>query len=527
MPSTTLTANSYDVVPYISVPIPPSHPDRIAVVARLFGMTPADPQTARVLELGCASGGNLLPMAETMPGGTFVGIDLSQRQIQAGQQLIAAAGLKNATLEQKSILELGAETGTFDYIIAHGLYSWVSDDVQQKILELCRDLLSPGGVAYISYNTYPGWHLQGMLRDMLLYRTRNTADPHLRIRQSRQLLDKLNDAFAKANNVYATMLHAHVEVLRKQHDPFLFHDHLETHNKPLYFHEFNSRAESVGLQFLGEANFGDMYTGGLSPQAQQTLNSLANGVIELEQYIDFFCNRTLRRTLLCKQGIALDRKLTSDRARGIFYAANIRPQSQQPDVASTTSESFASTAGHAVNTSEPMMKAALLQLGKIWPKSIVFEELLGTCGRQLAELGRPAETSGHDATILGDGLLHGAAGGMIDLRANWPTLTTEVSATLTVSPLARAQMASSSIIANRRHESVNLNEFERFVLVRTDGTQSIDDLVRYIVAGVKDGTLRMSIEGKAANPTADLETTVRPAVMSALTGAARSALLVS
>ncbi len=88
-------------------------------------------------------------------------------------------------------------------------------------------------------------------------------------------------------------------------------------------------------------------------------------------------------------------------------------------------------------------------------------------------------------------------------------------------------MASSSIIANRRHESVNLNEFERFVLVRTDGTQSIDDLVRYIVTGVKDGTLRMSIEGKAANPTADLESTVRPAVMAALTGAARSALLVS
>lgn len=283
----------------------------------------------------------------------------------------------------------------------------------------------------------------------------------------------------------------------------------------------------MGFQFLGEANFSDMYTGGLSPQAQQTLNSLANGVIELEQYIDFFCNRTLRRTLLCKQGIPLDRKLTSDRARGIFYAAEIRPQSPQPDLASPSLESFASTTGHAVNTSEPIVKAALVQLGKIWPKSIVFEELLDTCGRQLTELGRPADTSGRDATILGDGLLHGAAGGMIDLRANWPTLTTEISATPAISPLARAQLAAASVIANRRHEAVNLNEFERFVLVRTDGTQSIEDLVRYIVAGVKDGTLRMSIEGQAANPAADLETTVRPAVMAALTGAARGALLVS
>ena len=239
-------ANSYDVVPYISVPTPPSHPDRIAVVARLFGMPPPDPQTARVLELGCASGGNLLPLAETLPGGTFVGVDLSRRQIQTGQQLIAAAGLKNATLEQQSILDFDAETGSFDYIIAHGLYSWVTDNVQQKIWELCRDLLSPQGIAYISYNTYPGWHLQGMLRDLLLYRTRNTADPHLRIRQSRQLLEKLSAAFGKANNVYASMLHAHVEVLRKQHDPFLFHDHLEAHNTPLYFHEFNSSRNRWG-----------------------------------------------------------------------------------------------------------------------------------------------------------------------------------------------------------------------------------------------------------------------------------------
>ena len=153
-------------------------------------------------------------MAETLPEAKFVGIDLSQRQILAGQHLIDTAGLKNVALEQKSVLELDRDMGTFDYIIAHGLYSWVPGEVQQKILELCRDLLSPNGIAYISYNTYPGWHLQGMLRDLLLYRTRKFADPHMRIRQSRLLLDKLTESFKKANNVYASMLVAHVEVRR-------------------------------------------------------------------------------------------------------------------------------------------------------------------------------------------------------------------------------------------------------------------------------------------------------------------------
>ena len=270
-----------------------------------------------------------------------------------------------------------------------------------------------------------------------------------------------------------------------------------------------------------------MYTGGLSPQAQQTLNSLANGVIELEQYIDFFCNRTLRRTLLCKQGIPLDRKLTSDRARGIFYAAEIRPQSPQPDLASPSLESFASTTGHAVNTSEPIVKACAGAVGKDLAE---VDRVRRTARYLRSATDRTRSSGGHERPRRNhSGRRSVARRRRRDDRfgANWPTLTTEISATPAISPFARAQLAAASVIANRRHEAVNLNEFERFVLVRTDGTQSIEDLVRYIVAGVKDGTLRMSIEGQAANPAADLETTVRPAVMAALTGAARGALLVS
>jgi methyltransferase-like protein/SAM-dependent methyltransferase len=526
MSNDPVTMNPYDLVPYISVPIPPSHPDRISVVARLFGMTPPNPQEARVLELGCASGGNLLPMAETLPGSTFVGIDLSQRQILAGQEMLRAAGLKNVTLEQKSVLDFRADAGPFDYVIAHGLYSWVTNDVQQKILELCHDLLSPGGIAYISYNTFPGWHVQGMLRDLLKYRTRCVSDPQLRVRRSRELLDRLSEVFRKGNNVYAAMLNVHVDALRKLHDAFLLHDHLETHNEPLFFHEFNTRAEAVGLQFLGEANFSDMYTGGMSPEAFQTLNSLADDVIELEQYIDFFCNRTLRRTLLCRQGIAIDRRLTSDRAERIYYAADIRPENPQPDIASRNPESFISPAGHNVTTLEPVMKAALVHLARIWPKSIVFEELLEICSRQLNELGRVADAAASDSQILGDGLLHGAAGGLIDLRSNWPPFTTEVGSQPTISPLARAQIGASNIIANRRHEPVKVNDFERFLLVRADGTQTIDDLVRSVVAGVRDGSLRMSINDQNAIRGSNIESLIRQSVTTSLAGTARSSLLI-
>ena len=97
----------------------------------------------RVLELGCTDGGNLLPMAATLPRSSFLGIDLSGRQIAAGQKMIERLGLENVELRQMDIADVGEDFGTFDYIICHGVYSWVPPPVQDKILEICARRLAP------------------------------------------------------------------------------------------------------------------------------------------------------------------------------------------------------------------------------------------------------------------------------------------------------------------------------------------------------------------------------------------------
>lgn len=170
MPTASASATSYDRVPYKSHPFRQSHPDRLAVIATLHGMSPPPIERARVLELGCASGGNLLPIADQFPEGTFLGLDLSSRQIQDGQRLIERAGLKNVELRHQDILTFDAPPESFDYILCHGVFSWVPDAVQRKILDICGKCLSPNGVAYVSYNTYPGWHMRGMVRDIMRYR---------------------------------------------------------------------------------------------------------------------------------------------------------------------------------------------------------------------------------------------------------------------------------------------------------------------------------------------------------------------
>src|SRR5262245_44940061 len=140
---------SYDDLPYTSYPYPLTHPDHLATVATLLGMRPAAADRCRVLELGCASGGNVVPLAYAYPTSTFLGIDLSTEQIRQGQELVDVLGLTNIQLRPMSILEVYERLGVFDFIICHGVYSWVSDEVQDKILDICARQLAPEGVGFI------------------------------------------------------------------------------------------------------------------------------------------------------------------------------------------------------------------------------------------------------------------------------------------------------------------------------------------------------------------------------------------
>ena len=204
VPSSAALRKSYDTVPYRNLPKPFTHISRISAIAAWRGLTPAPPRSCRVLELGCADGGNLLPMAADYPGSQFVGIDLSPVQVDMGRQAIRDLSLDNFELRTGDILDLGADDlERFDYIIVDGVFSWVPSAVQERILAICRDHLEETGIAFVSYNTYPGWHMMGMLREMMLYHIRDTADPTARMAQARELLAFLRENVA-SDDPYST-----------------------------------------------------------------------------------------------------------------------------------------------------------------------------------------------------------------------------------------------------------------------------------------------------------------------------------
>src|ERR1700693_4931132 len=202
----------YDEVPYESFPIPGTHPDRLATLARLAGIQTPALEACRVLELGCAGGGNLIPMAVEFPGAQFVGVDLSAVQVADGDAVIRALQLSNVRLIACSVMDIDDSFGQFDYIIAHGIYSWVPNEVQEKILEICNRNLVPSGVAYVSYNTLPGWRMRGVVRDRMRCHALQYSEPAERVAQARAMLDFLARGVPDENSAYGKLLRSELEL---------------------------------------------------------------------------------------------------------------------------------------------------------------------------------------------------------------------------------------------------------------------------------------------------------------------------
>ena len=136
----------------------------------------------------------------------------------------------NIELRQFDITQITREFGEFDYIIAHGVYSWIPPNARDHLLRVCKENLSPNGVAYVSYNVYPGWHMRGMIRDMMLYHARQFPDIGTQVQQARALLDFLGETVPTENSPFGMMLKLELQTLRKQDDSYIAHEFLEGDN---------------------------------------------------------------------------------------------------------------------------------------------------------------------------------------------------------------------------------------------------------------------------------------------------------
>lgn len=484
---------TYDEVPYMAAAFSNTQPEILAVTALMRGLEPPPLDGARVLELGCARGANLVPMAWSMPRAEFVGVDLSRRQVDEAREMAREVGVTNVTFHAMDLRDLDESYGEFDYVVGHGLYSWVPPDVQEAVLEVSARRLSPNGIVYLSYNTFPGWHVSVMFRDMMLYRIRKIADPAERLREARGFIRFLASVAKPEESLWAVLLREEATYVEQASDWYLLHDDLEGENNPVYFSEMVERVARHGLQYVTEERWGTPDEI-LSPDVWKILDRFATDRIEREQYLDFIRNGRFRRSLFCRAGIPIASGPVPDRLERCRFRTRVRPVDTAADPLAPGEEGFVGEGGISLTTADVRLRALLHVLYDVWPGSLDF----AATAHVLAEASRRSTGESAPPTLALARMLHQALlAQLVSSHLLNPSIATTAPEKPTVSPVARYEALRSGSVTNLLHQSLDLEPLDRLVLPLLDGTKSKSDVERAVGEAVASGRLAPTDSGRA------------------------------
>lgn len=320
--------NSYDDLMYESGAFPQTAINNLEARARLMGLQPAPAANAKVLELGCSMGGNIITQALYYPDAEFVGIDLSGRQVAQGNAIIEKMGLKNVRLEEKDILTVDESFGKFDYIIVHGIWSWVPDAVKDKIFSICRNNLTEHGIAYISYNVYPGWKRQEQLREIMYFAGRDVLEEPLEAR-TRKGLDALKALAEILENDKGLGGGGKLPAMQKilNHNfYYIAHEYMEAFNDPIYVNGFIEWANRHRLAYIGDTDLHASFVSWMAEHTRERILALAGGdYIAKEFYSDILSDRQFRRSLLCREEVGDTVRRDESVAVEVIESLNFRP----------------------------------------------------------------------------------------------------------------------------------------------------------------------------------------------------------
>ena len=452
----------YDAVPYRHGAVSDSHPARVGAIARLLGIWAAPPDRCRVLELGCGEGMNLLPLAERFPKSEFVGVDFSAKQIAVAEAARAACGIGNARFVCADLRTWKPEGGAFDYIIAHGVYSWVPVEVRDRLLALCAEALSPNGVAYVSYNTLPGWALPGGVRDFLLSEIGALASPDAQMARAVRVLDSLAECMKDQPGSYAANLRDTLADMRAKPPGLLFHDELAPVNEPCTFTEFTSHAARHGVHYVAEAHYAAMQSAHLPVQMLSALAPLQLDFFRTQQFMDVLFQRWLRNSLLSRAPVAAERAIRAGVIADCALGLRMTVDAGSINLAPGQPMQFTGIHGLVLEAREPVEKAVLTVLASAFPERLPFPTLCAMANQSLAEWGLP---SVNDFSALHEFLHRLFALDALDVMLCGDGAWLKMNAKPGLSALMRHQAEHDLPLTNRWHEPVALTEHGKRALI--------------------------------------------------------------
>ena len=514
----SVAENPYDAVPYQSYPYAVTRPANLYTVGTLFGVSAPDFRTARVLELGCASGDNLIPLAFQYPDGHYIGVDFSERQIEMAAKTVSELDVKNIEFIARPFADM-PPLEKFDYIICHGVYSWVDDDARERILEICRTQLVENGLAVISYNTLPGWNMVRSLREMMLFHAKLFDDPVEKVGQAMELLRFVRDNNSEGS-AYRTVIDSEINLLSEQSVSYVAHDHLESENSQFYFHELAAALGRHGLQYVGDSDIAQMYVDNLPEDAAGKLKAVTD-ILRQEQYIDFIRNRRFRSSIVCSEAATVNRNLRQEVIHDFYLSSAIKPD--EADVKADTADTrFRDRAGNVVFTAHTKEVAVLFSELSESLRPIKSADLIDMAARNLDGADRDALRK----VVEGFGLQL-ALKGLIALHAEAGSHVSHVSEMPEASRLARHQAPLHGWATNAWHEKIAHDLFTRVLIGYLDGSNSLDDLCQIMSEQVDKGVLGVQLDGKEIADAEQRRLVIRNLTENALDSIAQNALLVA
>jgi len=459
-------ARRYDTIAYAAQAQAQTHPAHLAMVATLLGRAPPPVATCTVLEIGCADGTNLLPMAVALPDAHFTGCDLSGQSIAAATRAVAELGLRNVTLVQQDLRTLVDAPGTYDYIIAHGVYSWVPEPVREALLALAARRLSPQGVMFVSFNTFPGCHVRQAIWEILHAHVDALPNPADRLDAARTLAALLAEP-GRTQSETDELLRQEFGKIAEKSDSALFHDDLAMTNQPFHFREFTGAISRHGLAFVAEAKLSMMTPAGLSPRIAQWVEGM--DLLTREQYLDYARLRRFRQSIIGHANAPLKSTSIDERLAGMHAAASIA-------LVRAVAEGNAFGGDPAAASRDARAMRELLEwLVAASPRSVAMNEATAWHAHNSPGATRSA------AAILVDACF----AEMVDLHVHPPQLAATASARPEAGAVVRWQIARQPMVTNLRHETLRIDDpLARSLLAALDGTRTHEHLNAFMAAAL-------------------------------------------
>ncbi len=447
----------------------------MAAMAILHGLSPTPVEHCRVLEVGCSEGGNIIPMAYAIPGSEFVGFDSAELPVKRAQDRIRDLGLRNVSIFKRDILEPFDDLGRFDYIIAHGFYAWVPEAVRSRLLELTKELLTPDGIAFVSYNAKPGGYLRTMIRDMLMFSVEGIDDAEQCVSEGLDFL-RFVVAAQPENDIYRVLLDNLLKRMEARRPGVTCHDEMGEAFYPVHFIEFARHAAQYGLAYLDEAVLPPPQDAGYKEDVRSVLGKAAGGdFLKEEQLLDFVRMRAFRETLLVHADRKIDREFSPAAFRRLLFASQTTAApGEKPD-----SRAFVLPGGARVEANHPAVIALLEETGKAWPSAVGFADLEPT----LMEKGFVLETGG--AALL----IRLVVAKMIELRTWCAPVASRITERPKASACSRQEARLWGTATTLLHSHVKLEDDKvRHLLQLMDGSRDRNGILQAMQVKFPDKT---------------------------------------